>query len=239
MNIEKNKKVFILGSTGSIGEFLCYNFAVNSEELILHGRDEIKLSSLADKVLQLNPKIKLRIVSCDLGSIGDVQNMLEEIDSNTRKIDILINAAAIFNVDEFFNESNQHTIRAMNINLISPMLISKRLAKGMKKNRWGRIINITSVSAYQGKENTVTYCSSKHGLLGFSRALHLELRDYGVRVISVAPGSIQNKMGSSVPNQDFSTFIDPEELAKLIYDLVQHNSNLVVDELRINRMKYN
>jgi len=118
------------------------------------------------------------------------------------------------------------------------MLISKYLIEGMKKKSWGRIVNITSSSAYAGFPNTVTYCASKHGLLGFSRALHSELRDFGIRVISVAPGSIKTEMGKKVPNQNFDSFIEPEQVAKAIYDLVCLDKNMVIDEVRLNRMKY-
>jgi 3-oxoacyl-[acyl-carrier protein] reductase len=115
------------------------------------------------------------------------------------------------------------------------MTLSLAFAGRMVKNGWGRIVNIASSSAYAGFPDTVVYCASKHGLLGFSRALDAELRTSGVRVIAVSPGSIKTPMGRKVPGQDFETFMEPTEVAAEIVHVTGLDGSLVVSELRLER----
>ena len=128
--------------------------------------------------------------------------------------------------------------QCIQINLTAPFILSKELSKGMMDRGWGRIINIGSSSAYAGSSKTSVYCASKHALLGLSRALFNELKDYGVRVICISPGSIKTDMGKEVENlgQDFSTFIEPEELADYIVYTTCLDGNMIAEEVRLNRM---
>ncbi len=76
----------------------------------------------------------------------------------------------------------------------------------MVKNKWGRIVNVGSSSAYSGFRETSIYCASKHAILGLSRAIYNELKDYNVRTFCISPGSIKTEMGKQVKNQKFDTF---------------------------------
>jgi len=105
----------------------------------------------------------------------------------------------------------------------------------MAENGWGRIVNIASSSAYSGFAKTAAYCASKHGLLGFSRALDDELRGRGVRVIAVSPGSIKTPMGRKVRGQTYETFMDPREVADVIGDVASLDGSIVISEVRLGR----
>lgn len=232
----KNKNILILGATGGVGKSVANLLIKKSNFMYIHGNNLKKLTSLKQSFSNSNQE-KIHIVQCDLSLLNDVNSMLDNL-KNSSQIDIIINCAATFNVNDYQLETNEAIIRSTNINLISPMLIEKELSKKMKINRWGRIINITSSSAYTGFSGTVSYCTSKHGLLGFTRSLHAELREYGVRVLSIAPGSIKTEMGKKVLGQDYTTFIEPEELAKLIAEVIDYDGNMVADEIRVGRMHY-
>ena len=104
-----------------------------------------------------------------------------------------------------------------------------------RMRRAGRIVNIASSSAYAGFANTAAYCASKHGLLGFSRALDDELRGRGVRVIAVSPGSIKTPMGRKVRGQTYETFMDPREVADVIGDVASLDGSIVISEVRLGR----
>ena len=106
----------------------------------------------------------------------------------------------------------------------------------MVSNNWGRIVNIGSSSSYNGSGETGIYCASKHALLGLSRSLYQEFKDSGVRVYSVSPGSIQTPMGAIDIRQDYSTFINPREVAEYIIFIITYDNEMISEEIRMNRI---
>ena len=97
-------------------------------------------------------------------------------------------------------------------------------------------MNVASSSAYNGSADTGLYCASKHALLGLSRSLYQELKPYGIRTYTVSPGSILTDMGATDTRQDFSTFLDPKEVAEYILFIVSYHNELIAEEVRLNRV---
>ena len=106
----------------------------------------------------------------------------------------------------------------------------------MVKQNWGRIINIGSSSSYSGFKNGSIYCTTKHAILGLSRALHEELKNNNVRCYCVSPASTRTEMGKISKDQNFETFLDPVEVAQTILFVITLDENLVINEIRLNRM---
>ena len=112
----------------------------------------------------------------------------------------------------------------------------------MIKNRWGRIVNIASSGAYNGLRNTAIYRSSKHALLGLSRSLHNELKEFNVRTFCISPGPIKTDMGKDIikkenPNENYETFMKPNEIAEFITFAISFDNNLISPEIRLGRIK--
>ena len=126
--------------------------------------------------------------------------------------------------------------RSFELNVRAPFLLCREFMEGMVHNNWGRIINIGSSSSYSGFKNTSVYCSSKHALLGLTRALHDEYRCNNIRSYCFSPGSIQTEMGRKVKNQDFSTFIEPEEIAEYIAFSISFDGEMISNEIQLKRM---
>ena len=83
---------------------------------------------------------------------------------------------------------------------------------------------------------TGVYCASKHALLGLSRSLYQEYRERGVRAYSVSPGSIQTPMGATDTRQDYSTFLNPQEVAEYISFIMAYDNEMISEEIRLNRV---
>ena len=115
----------------------------------------------------------------------------------------------------------------------------KNLINNMESKNWGRIVNIVSSSAYGAAPNTGSYSSSKHALLGMSRALFNEFKSRGVRIITVSPGSVKTKMGKKVEElgQVYETFIEPHEVADYVVYVTSLDDNLIIEEARLNRIE--
>lgn len=239
MNNLRGKLALITGSTGGLGTSLAKSFAENGINLLLTSTNIIELKNLQKELNKKFKSIEIEIIQCNL--IDDYLSFLNYFEKGGKfgnsNVDILVNNAALFPVKELIQTSNEEIVQTMWLNSTIPILLTKKFIHNMISNKFGRIINIGSSSSYSGFKDTVTYCSSKHAILGFSRALHQELKNYNLRVYCVSPGSLKTDMGLKVVGQKYETFIDCDELSSLIIDLIKYNKNMIPDEIRVNRME--
>ena len=231
-----NKNALITGATGGLGKEIVYSLVAAGCKVFITGRNIKDLEALSGKI----GKSCLGYAHCNLEDIVQIEKLVLRAKSSAMlksgTIDILVNAAGVFPISNVSDTSFDQFNSCFNVNVRAPFFLTKLLYNDMKSNKWGRIVNIGSSSAYAGFPNTSVYCASKHALLGISRSLYNEFKESGVRVYSVSPGSIQTPMGKKVPNQDYSTFIDPKEIANFICELMTYNSNMICEEIRINRV---
>jgi NAD(P)-dependent dehydrogenase (short-subunit alcohol dehydrogenase family) len=202
--------------------------------MIITGRDAERLEAVALRLAD-DARVDASIVA-DLHADRDVQSLVERVLKGPGGIDILVNNAGVFPVGPLDALATEDLDACLTVNLRSPILLCRAFASGMAERGWGRIVNIASSSAYAGFANSATYCASKHGLLGFSRALDDELRTRGVRVIAVSPGSIKTAMGRKVPGQTYETFMEPREIAEIVRCTAALDGSVLVNELRLGRM---
>ena len=232
MTILQDKTALITGATGGLGEQIAYKLAEKGCNLYLLGRDEGKLIKLNSSLKKVSSAIKIKNIKVDFLCLGSVQGLLNK----NLEIDILINCAGVFPIKNLCESTLKEYDKCFGINVKAPFILSTTYAEVMKKNNWGRIINIGSSSSYNGSGDTGLYCASKHALLGLSRSLYQELKPYNVRVYMVSPGSIQTNMGATDTRQDFSTFLNPEEVADYIVYIMKFDDELISEEIRLNRM---
>jgi len=231
-----HKNVLVTGATGGLGGEIALYLKDLGCRVFITGRDKELLCELSRDL----GENCLGFIECDLEKEKDIDVLIKTSKRSAALqsgvIDILINCAGIFPVGLIKDSSVEDFDRCFNINVRAPFILSKSLYQDMKNAGWGRIINIGSSSAYGGFSGTSIYCASKHALLGLSRSMFNEFKEDGVRVFSVSPGSIQTPMGEKVLNQDYSTFMDPREIATFIGDIISYDSNMISEEVRLNRI---
>ena len=197
--ILQGKNCLITGSTGGLGKEIAREFAKNGCNLFLTGRNIEKLNSLKDE-LEKN-QIKIDFQQADLSDTDEIQKLFEKVKSTFSSIDILVNCAGVFPVKLLSDSTIDDFEKCFSVNVKAAFLLCKEFSQGMISKKWGRIVNIASSGAYNGRGKTVIYRASKHALLGLSRSLHSELREHNVRTFCVSPGSIKTPMGKSVIGQ--------------------------------------
>lgn len=234
-NILKNKNCLLTGATGGIGKELAKQLIKENCNLFLTSTNSKKLNKLK-KELKPSTNTTIFYKSSNFSNSSDLSDLIKEIRKKMKKIDILINSAGIFKVKSIFKSTINDYDLIFNVNVKMPFLLSKEFSKDMVKNKWGRIINIGSSSSYNGFKNASLYCASKHAILGMSRSLQSELKQKNVRILTVSPGSTQTKMGKISKEQDFKTFLKPDEVARYIVFLISFDDEMVIDETRLNRM---
>lgn len=167
---------------------------------------------------------------CDLSNEDELIALGEFI--KEKDIDILINNAGEYiygGIDEVELDSLNHILA---VNLKAPIYLSSCAVPYMKAQRFGRIINIGSISGVMGEANASLYSSTKAGLIGMSKAVGLELAQYGITVNTINPGWVDTELGKgSIEDSEFSVdeiiecipqhrFVEPKEVAGLVKYLI-------------------
>ena len=234
--ILQGKNCLITGATGGLGKEIVKEFAKNGCNLFLTGRNNEKLSSLKNELENDVSEIKIDFEDADLSDADEIQRLIEKVKGAFSNIDILVNCAGVFPVKLLSDSTVEDFENCFSVNVKAAFVLCKEFSQGMISKKWGRIVNIASSSAYAGFKNTSIYCSSKHALLGLSRSLHSELKEYNVRTFCVSPGSIKTPMGKSVTGQNYETFLNPSEIAELIVHLVSFDNEMISQEIQLSRM---
>jgi len=234
--IFKGKNAFVTGATGGLGREICLLLAGFGCNIYMTSTNEEKLINLKN-TLKDDYGIDVHYTPANLENADEVDHVCENVlRTYGDNIDIIINCAGIFPLKSLTDTTLEEYERCMNINVKAPFLFTKQLTAGMRQRRWGRVVNVGSSSAYGGSADAGLYCISKHALLGFSRSLYQELKEENVRVYSYSPGSIRTDMGATDKRQDFSTFLDPREVAEYIVFMMSYDTELVSEEVRVNRI---
>lgn len=179
------QKALITGASGGIGGAVAKLMHALQAHVIISGSNAAKLDELGNQ-LKDNYTIKI----CDISDSIACNSLISELDN----LDILVcNAGitrdmlAIKMTDEMFDQ-------VININLKSSFILNREAIKKMLKNRYGRIINISSVVAISGNPGQANYCASKAGLIGMTKSLATEIASKGITINAVAPGFIESPM---------------------------------------------
>ena len=234
VNLFKGKSVCISGATGGLGKALARKYANLGCNLLLIGRNFEKLNLLVAELQ--SDKIKVVPHQINLSIPEEVVTSAGRIIQTFGGIDILINAAGVFPVKSLRDTSIAEYQAVMSVNVTSSFILAKIFLPYMMSKRWVRIVNVGSSSSYNGNAETGAYCVSKHALLGLSRSLFQELKSENIRVFSISPGSMQTQMGEIDIGQDYDTFINPEEVADYIVYCTSFDTQLISEEIRLNRL---
>ena len=188
-----------------------------------------------------NDQIKIDFKAADLSDVDDIQKLIDKTKNIFSNVDILVNCAGIFPVKLLSDSTMDDFEKCFSVNVMAAFVLCKEFSQGMVSKKWGRIVNIASSGAYNGRKKTMIYRASKHALLGLSRSLHSELKEYNVRTFCVSPGPIKTSMGHDIiknenPDEKFDSFMNPNEIAEFITYLISFNNEMVSEEIRLSRI---
>ena len=239
--ILRGKNCLITGATGGLGKEIAKEFAKNGCNLFLTGRNNDKLNSLKNELENSVNEIKIDFEDADLSDDSEIQKLIEKVKNTFVNIDILVNCAGVFPVKLLSDSTIEDFENCFSVNVKAAFVLCKEFSQGMISKKWGRIINIASSGAYNGRSKTVVYRASKHALLGLSRSLHSELKEYNVRTFCVSPGPIKTSMGHDIvknenPDERFDSFMNPDEIAEFIAYLISFDNEMVSEEIRLSRI---
>ncbi|MBB5348888.1 3-oxoacyl-[acyl-carrier-protein] reductase [Desulfoprunum benzoelyticum] len=156
-----------------------------------------------------------RIIAFDVADGGQIQEAFKRIVSEAGRVDILVNNAGITRDGLLARMKESEWDQVLSTNLKGAFLCAKAVSKTMMKQRWGRIVNITSVIGFVGNAGQVNYAAAKAGLVGITKAMARELASRNITVNSVAPGYIQTEMTDALPEEARRQLLQEIPLASL------------------------
>ena len=188
----KNKKILITGATGGIGKALVEKFVSLEGIVLATGTKTEKLETLKKDF----PNIS--ILKFDISDHSKIEEFIENVSSQLSGLDILVNNAGI-NMDNLsLRMKEEEWKKVIDVNLTSTFLLSKYAIKKMLKNKFGRIVNITSVVGHTGNLGQSNYAASKAGIIGMSKSFAIEYAKKNITINCVSPGFIVSDMTTNI-----------------------------------------
>ena len=199
MNL-KNKKIIITGATGGIGYSLVKKFTNLGSKILASGTNEEKLKKLKDDFNDI------KIEKFKLDEHQNIESFIEKAHNTLGGIDVLINNAGITLDNLSIRLTEENWKKVIDINLTATFLMCKFCIKKMLKNKFGKIINITSVVGHTGNLGQANYAASKAGIVAFSKSLAIEYAKKNININCVSPGFIKTEMTDKI-NEDFKKIL--------------------------------
>ncbi|OGH97733.1 MAG: hypothetical protein A2039_05015 [Candidatus Melainabacteria bacterium GWA2_34_9] len=228
MNTSKN--ILITGSSSGIGAKIAEKLSSSGHNVFLTGRNEERLIKLAVEI-----KAKGFLAGCLLEEDFPVK-LFNNACKQMGHVDVLINNAGAYLWSSVEKTSKENIEKILNLNLRVPYELCTLVVPYMKKNKWGRIINIGSISGTVGEANASLYSTGKAGLIGLTKSLALELAEYGITVNVINPGWVKTGLtdeciqSGNINEQEQldmipqKRWIEPQEIADLTKYLISDSA---------------
>ena len=184
----KGKKILITGATGGIGKALVKKFLSLDGTILATGTNTEKLDSLKKEFPSLN------VLKFDISDHSKIEDFIENVSSQLVGLDVLVNNAGITMDNLSLRMKDEEWKRVIDINLSSTFYLCKHAIKKMLKNKYGRIVNITSIVGHTGNLGQANYSASKAGMVAMSKSLAIEYAKKNITINCVSPGFIQSNM---------------------------------------------
>ena len=236
--------VLVTGATKGIGAAISSAFEDAGASLILTGTHQEQIDRLNRRNVQQG-KEHVRWLQADFSSAESTASFIETIEQLTPTIHVLINNAGANRVSPIDQVETADLDSLLSTNLRAPLLLCKSVSLAMKKNNYGRIVNIASIWSIITKPGRAVYTATKSGLAGMTKAVAVDLAPYGILVNAVSPGFINTELTRSTLSPEecenlssqvpMGRFAEPEEIARIVLFLASDlntyvtGQNIVVD----------
>jgi 3-oxoacyl-[acyl-carrier protein] reductase len=196
------KKALVTGASGGIGRAIAGVLVASGAEVALSGTRLERLEETSKSIGGTT-----HIVPCNLSDSDAVDGLVPTVLETMGGLDILVNNAGLTRDNLFMRMKNEDWDAVLNVNLRAAFQLSRAVLKPMMRQRWGRIIAITSVVGVTGNPGQANYAASKAGLIGMSKSLANEVAGRAITVNTIAPGFIASPMTDELNDKQRDTIL--------------------------------
>jgi 3-oxoacyl-[acyl-carrier protein] reductase len=228
------KGALVTGATGGIGGAVAKALHAQGATVAISGTKADKLEALASEIGS-----GVHVMPCDLRDRAAVAKLAEDADKALGQTDILVNNAGITHDNLFMRMKDEEWDDVIAVNLTSVFVLTRGILRNMMRRRYGRIVNIASISGVFGNPGQGNYAASKAGLVGMTKSLAREVASRGITANCIAPGFIKTPMtdaltpkqvemiAAAIPAQ---TFGKPEDVAAAVVFLASSEAAYITGE---------
>lgn len=199
----------VTGAAAGIGRAIAERLGQDGHHVIVTDRDMDAAGEAADKIQSLG--LSAQALQMDVGQLDSIDEAFETIARDHQRCDILVNNAGVARTHRFLDFPDEDWQQTMSINVTGAFRCSQRAARLMMSRRWGRVVNISSISGMRAGVGRTAYGSSKSALNGLTRQIAVELAPFGITANTVAPGPIETALA-----QELHTEATRRELCRLV-----------------------
>lgn len=198
----KGRVVVVSGASSGLGRQMSLGYAKQGADVVVMARRIEKLEELAKEIRALG--VKCLPVKCDVTNVEEINNAAKTVEQEFKKVDVLVNCAGSAKNAGVLDMTDEEWRFTMSTDLDSVFYVTRAFANIMKKNNYGRIINIASMYGLVGNTamDTVAYHSSKGGVVNFTRAVAAELAKYNITCNAICPGYFATELTVDTLNTD-------------------------------------
>lgn len=235
----KGKNALVTGGSRGIGKEIALVLAKNGANVIINYTSNYEAAKeVVTEIEKYN--VKALAIKADVTVEAEVKEMIEEIEKSFDTIDILVNNAGVTKDNLLIRMKEEDWQRVMDVNLKGVFLCTKAVARKMMKQKYGKIVNVSSVVGIVGNAGQSNYCASKAGVIGFTKSIAKELAGKDINVNAIAPGFIDTDM-TAVLSEDIKNYLlssiplkrygKPEDVANLVLFLSSDLSNYITGQV--------
>ena len=218
----------ITGGSSGIGLAIARRFVEDGASVCIASRSRDRLDAAAASLGGVGS------VAADVSTASGAAAAADYALERLGRIDVLVNAAGAAYFTPLHETTEELWDATIDGNLKSVFLMCKAVAPGMLEAGRGDIVNIASIAGHQGFDASTAYCASKHGVIGFSKALAMEVRRQGLRVITVTPGAVDTPLWDAAgADFDRSRMLTPGDVAAAVHGALTFSASAVQDEVLV------